>query len=211
MSEPQAEYVWDFPPERRRGGRGWLIGALIVLAVAIAVGVFLLVARPWEAAAPAPAPTSSATPSVSPSVSPTASPTPTMTPTPTTTPTPSATAPVPAPIPTASSPAPADPALPVFRNKVQPLLDDAGTGLTYAADSSAQEGVQIVDQLRGDAGRLSDAVAPSSIEKKWADGVQSYGRALDRLREAFDSGAPTAAPLSDARSARNALEDLVGG
>lgn len=206
MNEQQTEYVWEFPPERRRGGRAWLIGALVVLAVAIAVGALLMLLRPWETAAPTP--TSSATPSVSASATPTTSPTATPSPT-TTAPTPTTTAPEP--IPTASSPAPADPALPVFRAKVQYLLDDATTGLTYAADSSAQEGVQIADQLRGDAGRLSDAVAPSSIAQKWAAGVQSYGSALDRLRAAFESGASTAAPLSDARSARNALEELVGG
>lgn len=210
MSDPQPEYVWDFPPERRRGGRAWLIGALVVLAVAIAVGVFLLAARPWEV--PAPTPTSSARPTVSPSPSSTTSATPTLPPTPTPTPTaPIPTATAPAPIPTASSPAPADPALAVFRGKVQPLLDDAGTGLTYASDSSAQEGVQIVDQLRGDAGRLSDAVAPSSIAQNWASGVRDYGAALDRLRAAFEAGSSTAAPLADARSARNALADLVAG
>lgn len=207
MSEQEPEYVWEFPPEKRRGGRGWLIGVLIAAAIAIAIAVFLLVVRPGASAEPEP--TSSATQSPTSSV--TASPTPTASATtPAPTPTASDTT-QPTPIPTASSPAPADPALPVFRNKVQPLLDDATTGLSFAGDASAQEGVQIVDQLRGDAGRLSDAVAPSSISQQWAAGVQDYGSALDRLRSAFEDGTSTAAQLSVARSARNALEDLIGG
>lgn len=206
MSEREPEYVWAFPPERRRGGRGWLIGVLAAAAVVIAVGVALMFIRPWESAAPAP------TPSPSPSATASAAPTPTVTPTttPTASPTPTATAPPP-PSATATPPPPTDPALPVFRTKVQPLLNDAETGLSYASDSDAQEGVQIVDQLRGDAGRMADAVAPSSISVQWANGVRNYGASLDTLRTAFENGSATAGALSSARSALGELQDLIGG
>ncbi|UNK69711.1 hypothetical protein [Microbacterium sp. H1-D42] len=207
MSEPQQpEYVWAFPPEKPRGGRGWLVGILIVVAVAIAAAMLLLFLRPWATADPAPTPSASASPSATPSAS--------DTPTPTPTPTPSASATAtatPSPPATATPSAPADPALPVFRGKVQPLLDDAVTGLTYARDSDAQEGVQLMDQLQGDAGRMSDAVAPSSIAKAWGTRVSTYGTALDRLRTAFETGAATAGPLSSAQSALAQLQDLVDG
>lgn len=207
MSEPQQpEYVWAFPPEKPRGGRGWLIGVLVAVAVVIAIGVVLLVLRPWAAAEPAPSPSSSVTPNPSPSGSATPSSTPTGAPSPT----PTATV-VPSPPATATPPAPGDPTLPVFRNKMQPLLDDAGTGLSYARDSAAQEGVQLVAQLQGDAGRMSDAVAPSSIAQEWSDRVSAYGAALDRLHTAFDSGASTSGPLSAAQSALDELQDLVDG
>jgi hypothetical protein len=108
-------------------------------------------------------------------------------------------------------PAPSDPALPVFREKVQPRLDDAATGLTYAQDASGEEGVQIADQLRDDAGRLSDVVAPSSIASAWRSGVQEYGQSLDALRAAFVQGGSTSSQLSAARAKLAALNDLVDG
>lgn len=210
MTEQQPEYVWAFPPEKPRRGRGWLIGVLIVAALAIAAGVALMVIRPWAAAEPAPSPSASVTPSPTRSPAPSASATPT--PTPTNTPSPSPTATVAPPPPaTATPPAPGDPALPVFRTKVQPVLDDAGTGLSYARDSSGQQGVQLVDQLQGDAGRMSDAVAPNSIAREWSERVSAYGTALNRLRTAFESGASTAGPLSAAQAALNELQDLVDG
>lgn len=206
MSEQQPEYVWAFPPEKRRGGRGWLTGALAAVAVVIAIGVALMLIRPWEGAAPAP------TSTPSPSATASASPTPTATPTatPTVSPTPTATAPLPPPA-TATPPAQADPELPVFRGKVQPLLDDAARGLSFASDSTGDEGVQLVDQLQGDAERLSDAVAPRSIAQEWANRVVAYGTALDRLRTAFETGAAASVPLSAAESALKQLQELVDG
>lgn len=206
MTEREPEYVWAFPPEKRRGGRGWLIGVLVAAAVAIAVGVLLLFVRPWASAEPAATPTP--TPSVSASATPSASPTTSPSVTPTPSPTQSQ---PPAPQPTATPPTPADPALPVFRTKVQPLLDDAETGLSYASDADSQEGMQIAEQLRGDAGRMADAVAPSSIAGEWANAVSAYGSSLDNLRKAFETGSATAGALSSARSALSELQDLVDG
>lgn len=199
MSDPQPEYVWAYSDEKRKPARTWLIIGLAVVAVTVAVAVFLALVRPWEttAATPAPSPSASATTSSTPS----ASPSPTGSATPSQTPT---TAPTP--VPSVSPPAPADPALPVFRSKVQPLLDDAATGLSYAQDSSGEEGVQIADQLLDDAGRLSDAVAPSPIAPQWSKHVSDYGAGLEVLRVAFEQGASTSSALA---SARSSLESLV--
>ena len=209
MTEPQPEYVWAFPEETPRRSRMWLMIGLAIVAIAVAVAVVLAVVRPWETAAePSSSTTSSPTPSASASSTPSVSPTPTATPTPSSTPTPVPTSAPPAPT---APPAPSDPALPVFRDKVQPRLDDASTGLTYAQDASGEEGVQIADQLRDDAGRLSDVVAPSSIASAWRSGVQEYGQALDALRAAFVEGGSTSTQLSSARAKLAALKELVGG
>lgn len=202
MTEPQPEYVWAFPDEKPARSRMWLVVGLVVAAIVVAAAVFLAFLRPWETRQP----TASASPTNSSSPSPTASAAPSATPTPS--PTSSAS---PSPVPTATPPAPSDPALPVFRGKVQPLLDDAATGLTYAQDATGEEGVQIADQLREDAGRLSDTVAPQSIASQWGARVQDYGRALDALRTAFAQGGSTGAALTGARSALRELNDLVAG
>ncbi|MBY6060678.1 hypothetical protein [Microbacterium esteraromaticum] len=205
MSEQQPEYVWAFPPEKRRGGRSWLIGVLVVAAVVLAGAVALMLIRPWNDA-PAPAVTSSVTPMPTPTASESLTPTPI--PTPTSTPTPLPTAPLPPPT-TAAPPTPADPELGVFRGNVQPLLDDAARGLSFAGDSTGAEGVQLVDQLQGDAGRMSDAVAPRSIANEWADRVSAYGAALDKLRAAFETGTSTGSPLAAAESAQKRLQQLL--
>lgn len=203
MTEPQPEYVWVFPPEKSRAGRLWAIIILAVLAIGLAVAIFLLFLRPWEKPAPQPTQTTvaSATPSDTPS--PTPSVTPSQTPVPTATATP--------PVTTPPQPPVADPTLGVFRDKVQPRLADAATGLGYAHDSSPEEGVQLMDQLRNDAGWLSDAVPPSSIADQWNSRVAAYGKSLDSLRAAFETGATTAGPLAAAESALQALNELVAG
>jgi cytoskeletal protein RodZ len=213
MTDPQPEYVWAYPDEKSGRSRMWLMIALGTVAVIAAVAIFLAFVRPWEHGDPEPVSTASTSPSpsttASVSPSPTASATPSATPTPTPTETPAPTTP-PTSAPTAPPP-PADPALPVFRGKVQPLLDDAVTGLSYAADASGEEGIQIADQLRDDAGRLSDMVAPSSIASAWRSHAQEYGRALESLRAAFAQGGSTSSQLSAARSALRALSDVVAG
>ncbi len=213
MTDPQPEYVWAYPEEKSGRSRRWLMIGLGVIAVIAAVAVVLAFVRPWEHGEPEPVSSASTSPSPSSMVS--NSPSPTATATPSATPTPTATAssapqPLPSTPPTAPPPA-ADPAVPVFRGKVQPLLDDAATGLSYAQDASSEEGTQIVDQLRDDAGRMSDTVAPSSIADRWRSGVQAYGEALDDLRGAFAKGGSTSAELSSARSALRRLNDLVAG
>lgn len=91
------------------------------------------------------------------------------------------------------------------------MLEDAATGLSYARDSSGQEGVQLVDQLRDDAGRLSDTVAPQSIAQQWSVRTTAYGKALDKLHAAFSSGSSTAAALAAAQSALDDLNALIAG
>lgn len=214
MSDPQPEYVWAYPEERPRRSRAWLIAGLAVAAVAIAAAVFLLFLRPWATADPSASstptarPTASATPTATASTTPTPSATPTATPTATTAPAPDVT---PEPAPSTAPPAPADPAVPVFRQKVQPLLDDAATGLSYAADASGEEGMQIVDQLRGDAGRMSDTVPPRSLAEQWQDGVRNYGQTLDALRAAYAQGEDGSARLDAARAALRELRELISG
>ncbi|MEV7631298.1 hypothetical protein AB0N64_02695 [Microbacterium sp. NPDC089318] len=213
MTDPQPEYVWAYPEEKSGRSRMWLMIGLGVIAVIAAAAVVLAFVRPWEHGDPEPVSSASTSPSpsttASGSPSPTASATPSVTPTPTPTAT-SAPTPPPSSAPT-TPPPPADPALPVFRGKVQPLLDDAATGLSFAADASGDEGIQIADQLRDDAGRLSDMVAPSSIASTWRSRAQEYGRALEALRTAFAQGGSTSSQLSAARSALRSLNEVVAG
>jgi cytoskeletal protein RodZ len=202
MTQHEPEYVWSFPPEqKRRPGRVWLIVGLSVAAVAVAVALFLLflprsapVSQPTDTPSPTTSPTSTETP--------TATPTPTPAPTSTTSPTPSS--------PPATSPPPADPGLPVFRDKVRPVLTDADTGLRMLGSMSGQDAVQIVDQLRQDAERLSDMVAPSSISSAWRTRTDAYLSALSQLQSAYADGASTDAPMKSTLSAEKSLKQLVG-
>lgn len=209
MTDPQPEYVWAYPEEKSGRSRRWLMIGLGVVAIAVAGGVVLALLRPWEGGEPQPVASSSASPSPTSPASSSPSATATTTPTATPTATPSPTLP-PSSAPTAPPPL-ADPSLPVFRGKVQVWLDDAATGLNYAADASGDEGVQIADQLQEDAGRMSDAVAPRSIADRWRSGVQVYGKALDDLRGAFAQGNSTSTELGAARSALSELNELVAG
>ena len=206
MSGPQPEYVWAFPPEKPKPGRLWMIILLALVAIAIAVGVFLMFLRPWER--PAPAPTDTATASASPSARPSNSPSPTPSDTPSATPTPTAT---PSPTANPSQPPVGDPDLAVFRDRVQPRLDDAATGLSYARDADSAEGMQLVDQLRIDVGWMADAVAPRSIAGEWNDRVAAYGRSLDALRVAFEKGTAISAPLAAAEAALRELNTVLEG
>ncbi|MGB4138084.1 MAG: hypothetical protein WA971_16085 [Microbacterium sp.] len=200
MSGHEPEYVWVFPPDKRRTRRRiWLIVVLVIAAVAIATTLFAVFLPRTDP---------SATPSPSPSTSPSATPTAPVTPSPS--PSPS----VPAPTPTVgpvTPPPPVDPALPVFRDKVGPVLDDADTGLGFASGSSGQDAVQIVEQLQQDAQRLSDAVAPGSIADQWRTVVADYQAALSDLRSAYESGGSPTAALDSAQSAVAALRALIAG
>ncbi|MFS2280859.1 hypothetical protein V2S04_08550 [Microbacterium sp. OR21] len=207
MTDPQPEYVWAYTNEKPGRSRMWLMIGLGVVAVIAAVAVVLAFVRPWEAGEPASSETRSPAPSATASASPSPTPSATPSPSPTSSPSP---APTPSSAPTAP-PAPADPALPVFRGKVQPLLDAAATGLSYAQDASGEEGMQIADELRGDAGRMADTVTPSSIAAEWRSRVQAYGESLDALRAAFGEGTPTSTQLSAARSKLRSLNELIAG
>ncbi|WP_353112112.1 hypothetical protein [Microbacterium sp.] len=198
MSEQQPEYVWVFPPDKRRNRRrAWLIGILAVVAVAIAVAlVWLLMPKGDPAPTPSPSDSASVSPTPTPSGSPSSTPTPTPTPT-------STGGPV-------TPPPPADPDLPVFRGKVGPVLDDAGTGMKMLGGMSGQDAVQVVDQLQQDAQRLSDATAPKGIAQAWRDRVSSYSAALGKLRSAYQSGGGASGALDAVTSELAALRALVG-
>lgn len=200
--QPRAE--WIFPePKKSNKGRIWLIVGLIVLAVAIVAALlFFFLPRGGESGpTPSPTTTKTATPTPTRTPTPTATPSPTPTPEPTTDPTtdPEPTAP---PVP--------DPDVETFAAQVQPRLDDASTGLTLAAGSSAQEAIQFVETLQQDAGHLSDAAAPSSISSAWYDAVGQYSARLGELRGAFENGGDTQSSIDAATAALQELRTLVG-
>ncbi|MDP3951882.1 hypothetical protein [Microbacterium sp.] len=190
--QPRAE--WIFPEQKKSNKRRiWLIVGLSVLALAI-VGALLFFFLP-RGAEPEPTP------------SPTATKTATPTPTPTSTPTP---APDSTTDPEPTAPPVPDPDLATFAAQVQPRLDDASTGLTIAAGSSGQEAAQVVESLQQDAGRLSDAAAPSSISSAWYEGVGRYNGRLGELRGAIESGSDTQGAMDAATAALQELRTLVG-
>ncbi|MFS0911378.1 hypothetical protein AB3M89_06270 [Microbacterium sp. 179-I 3D2 NHS] len=194
--QQQPELRWaPLPAPPKRTGRIWLIVGLSVAALAI-VGVllFLLIPRA-DSAGPEPSatPTRSATPSASPSP----------------TPTPTSTA-EPTPEPVVTAPPAADPSVEVFRGKVQLWLDDAVRVLDLVADESGPDASPLIDTLRQDAQRLSDSVAPSSIEGAWRSGVAAYAQRLTDLASAASSGASLADAAAAARAEAANLRSIVG-
>lgn len=190
--QPRAE--WIFPEQKKSNkGRIWLIVGLSVLAVAIVAALlFFFLPRGGE---PTPTPTAS----------PTATKTATPTPTPTVTPTPEPTT-----DPAVTPPPVPDPDVATFAAQVQPRLDDASTGLSFAAGSSGQEAAQIVETLQQDAGQLSDAAAPSSISSAWYEAVGQYSARLGELRGGFEGGGDTQGAMDAATAALQELRTLVG-
>lgn len=201
MSEPQPEYVWAFPDEKPKRGRVWLIVMLVIVALAIAAGLFWLFLRPGS---PVAGPTSSAT--ASESLAPTASPTQTSSPTPS--PTVSSTT---SPDPVQTAPPPVGPDLSAFKAQVSPVLADGAKGLGIAADSGSVEAAQTIDLLQQDAGRLSDTPAPVSISQSWSDGVGAYANALEKLRAAYEGGSTGDRESAAARDALAKLNDMLAG
>ncbi|WP_460799728.1 hypothetical protein [Microbacterium sp. GXF0217] len=204
---PQQEAVWYFPPKKNSSGKIWLISALagIALAIAVVFLVFVLPSAFGPEASPSPTPTDSASPSPSPTA--TETPTPTPTPTPTVTPAPT---PTPTPAPEDSAPPVPDPGVGDFAAQVQPVIDDAATGLQYAAEAGGEQAANDVGLLREDAERLSDTPPPSSIAADWASGVSNYLSALDNLQNAYRSGGDTTGAQSTATSALQTLRDIAG-
>ncbi|WP_193598490.1 hypothetical protein [Microbacterium sp. YJN-G] len=198
MTEPQPEYVWAYSDEKPRRGRVWLIIGLSVAAIAIAAVVFGLFFRPG---------TPGAEPSATPSPSATASPAPTSSPSATPTPTPTPTA---SPTPVTAPPPPADPDLATFRDKVTPVLETAATGLGYARDEGGMAAMQDIMLLQQDAERLSDTVAPSSIESRWSSAVHDYAQALETLRSAYERGQDVRDAEQSATRALELLGSIVG-
>ncbi|WP_341942532.1 hypothetical protein [Microbacterium sp. LWH10-1.2] len=195
--EPQPELRWaPIPPKPSRKGRVWLVIGLVVAALLI-VGVllFFLLPRgenPEPGSSASPSPSSSTTPT--PSGSPTASPSPSSEPT--------------APIETV--PPSTDPSIEAFRSKVDVWLDSAPNGLDIISRSSGQDALSVVDSMREDAQRLSDAQAPSSISAQWRDAVDSYAQKLSELRSAISADSGVSAAVDAARSAVQNLNSVLG-
>ncbi|VXB12509.1 conserved hypothetical protein [Microbacterium sp. 8M] len=189
MSEQKPEAVWIFPEEKkRRGGRIALVIGLVVAALiaAAVVALFLIPHGPGPVATPTPSASTPAT--LGPTVSPSASAEPTIAPTtgPTT----------PPPVP--------DPSIDQFRDQVGFRLTTADQGLDMIA--SGNDAGATVAKLQGDAQRLLDTPAPSSIEQKWRDALQTYAVHLNDL-----AGDPSnSAALSGARSALATMKSIIG-
>lgn len=196
MSEQQ--YLWAPTPDKPKRGRVWLIVVLAVVALLIVGGVLWLILRPG---APDADPAATTSPSASASASPSESATPPASPS-------SSAQPSSRPVQTAP-PAPKDPSIATFRDKVAPVLSDAHRGLQYAADETPQQAAQDVGLLQDDAGRLSDAVPPSSIATKWATALQNYSTALKNLRAAYDGGAQGTGEMAAAKKALDALDAII--
>lgn len=195
MSEQQ--YLWA-PTDKPKRGRVWLIVVLSVVALLIVGGILWLFLRPGG---PDADPAATTSPSASASASPSESAVPS------TSPSPSA-QPSSPPVQTAP-PAPKDPSIATFRDKVAPVLSDAHRGLQIAAESDPQEAAQNIGFLQDDAGRLADAVPPSSVESRWSTALQDYSAALKNLRAAYDAGGQGSAEMAAATKALDALDAVV--
>lgn len=190
--EKQSEPQWA-PRGQATSNRWriWLIVGLIVAGLVVAaVLVFLLVSRdeaPGATETPSPSATSSPTDSGSPS----AEPEPSMTPI-TTQP---------------SADAPSEEA---FRAQVGFWLDDAARGLDIVADSNGPDATAVLQTLKEDAQRMSDAQPPSSIAENWASDLSAYAQSLADLQSAVSSGSGLSATLETARSRVQTLSALIG-
>lgn len=205
MTEPQPEYVWAYSDEKPRRGRVWLIIGLSVAAIAIAAAVFGLFFRPGAPGAePSATPSSSATASATPTATATVTPTPT----PSSSPTPTSS---PEPEPTQAPPAPSDPGVAVFREKVTPTLDAAATGLGYARDESSEAAMQDIMLLQDDAERLNETVPPASIAARWRDALSTYAKSLEALRAAYESGGDASREDAAASDALSGLRATISG
>jgi hypothetical protein len=176
----------------------WLMIGLAVAGVVVAGAVLWLLLRP--SAPPAivtptmtPTPSEALSPSASPSVTASASP---------------SASPGPVETPIASPPAVPDPDIATFRRQVGGWLDDAGTGLDIVSRSSGQDAVSVIDALKADAQRLSDAPAPSSIATEWREQLSSYESQLVELGSAASEGGTP--PVDEARSSLQSIRALVG-
>lgn len=194
-NDQQPELRWaPLPPKPSNRGRIWLIVGLALAAIAI-VGVLLFLFLP-RGESPDPGVSASPGPTATATSSPTPQPTATQGPT----------------EPPAQTEAPpvVDPSVQSFRTQVAGRLQDAAQGLEFVGGATGQDAVSIVDTLQQDAQRLAETPPPSSISAKWNDGLSAYSARLTDLRSALESGSSITGPLSDARSALQTLDDLVG-
>lgn len=196
MSDQQPELRWaPMPPQPKKSGKVWLIVGLTVVALVI-VGALLFFLLPREDTS---GPAESASPT--PTATPTHTPSPTLTPT---------AVPEPTRTPQVTRPPVTDPTVDVFRGQVSGWLGDAPRGLDIIAGASGQDGLPVIDTLRQDAQRLSDARPPSSIAANWRDGVTAYADRLEELRAAITKGSGVSPAVDAARSAVQELRSLVG-
>lgn len=196
MTDPQPEYVWAFRDEKPKRGRVWLIVVLVIVAVAIAAGLFWLFLRPGfpdtaETPSPTPLMSVSASSSATPSTSPTPSPTP-------------------VPSSELTAPTPAEPDLTAFRDRVRPWLDDAITGLGFLSNSDSAEAESIIDSLEGDEQRLADLPVPSSIRGEWQEALAAYSDQLETLRGVVTNGADMNSAVKTARHSVESLQATAG-
>ncbi|WP_433676655.1 hypothetical protein [Microbacterium gorillae] len=222
-SEPRPQWVFA-PKPKRHPGRVVLIVVLIALVVAIALTtVIVLMPRggtPGSAATSITAsPTTSTSASATRTPSPSTSATPTTSPTATATPEPTPTEELPPVEPQEPEPLPTDavtappvvvPDTGAFATAISPRVSDADTGLGMLASQTPDAAFDIVRTLEQDAMILADENPPDSIASSWRPTVQTYLSALGTLRTAIGDGTDTAAPLSDVRSALQAVKDLAG-
>lgn len=199
-NEQRPNVQWEFPPEKPKRGRAWLIAVLVVTALLVAAAiVFFLLPRDGS---PTPGTSTSPSPAASTSAKPTSSPQPTNTATAIPSAEPSA--------PETVAPEPVDPDVETFRGIVGPRLDDALTGLSMIEETSGQDAVSIVNQLQQDLQLLSDTVAPNSIQAEWRAALTAYGESLANLRAAAEAGEDLASEISDSTREVNFLRSLVG-
>ncbi|MFF1542082.1 hypothetical protein ACFVWL_18580 [Microbacterium sp. NPDC058269] len=188
MSEQTPELRWaPMTPKPKNRRRIWVIIGIVLAAVAIiGATLFFLVPR---GDAPAPGASGSPGPSANETAPPPLSPTQT---------------------PEVTQPAPADPTIEVFRERVGGWLTDAPRGLDIIVAETGEAALAVVDTLEQDARRLSDAQPPSTIEAQWRDGVTAYAQRLSELNAAVSAGSDTADAVSAAREAVSKLQGIVG-
>lgn len=188
MSEPTPELRWaPIEPKPKRKGRVWLVVGLVIAGLAIvAAALFFLLPRGED-------PTSDATVSPGPSAGETAPPplSPTQTP-------------------EVTQPAPVDPSVEVFRERVGGWLTDAPRGLDIISGETGEAALAVVDTLEQDARRLSDAQPPSDIAVQWRDAVTEYAQRLSELNAAISAGSDSADAAGAARDAVTKLQGIAG-
>lgn len=113
-------------------------------------------------------------------------------------------------VPATTPPEPVDPDVDTFRALVGPRLDDALTGLSMLGNMSGQDAVSVIDQLQQDAQRLSDSIAPSSIDAEWRAGVSAYESSLTSLRASANAEEDLSAGIANSTNEVNALRAIVG-
>ncbi|MGH3690626.1 MAG: hypothetical protein ACRDT7_10760 [Microbacterium sp.] len=186
MSEPTPELRWaPMEPKPKNTRRVWLIVGIVVAVIAIVgAALFFLIPRGDE---PAPGASGSPGPSASETAPPPSTQTPEVTP-----------------------PAPGDPTIEAFRERVGGWLTDAPRGLDIIVGQTGEAALAVVDSLEQDARRLSDAQPPSAIAAQWRDGVTVYSQRLSELSAIISTDSDTTEAVGTAREAVLKLQGIAG-